>query len=413
MNLMLRENIRQALNSIRGNLLRASLTMLIIAFGIMAIVGVLTSIDGIKYYLSNSFSSLGSNTFKIQNRVSAIRIGGPGSNQRRYPSITLDETDEFRSRVKEDLTIAVNAMGTGATDARFRNLSTNKNIAVMGVDENYTVTEGYKIEEGRALTEDDIRNGRNTVVIGYELKTKLFPTSSPIGQWVTVGKHQYKIVGLIESKGSGFGPGSGDKIALIPYPTMLRHYPNPNRSFTISVFVAEPTRMPGIAAECEGIFRIVRKLKPADEINFGVNMSDSLVSQLMDNLRVLTLSATAIAIITLFGASIGLMNIMLVSVTERTREIGVRKSLGASKQHIMLQFLIEAITICQLGGIIGIGLGILIGNVISLLLGSGFIIPWLWMFMAFMVCFVVGIASGFYPARRAANLDPIESLRYE
>jgi putative ABC transport system permease protein len=413
MDLMLKENIRQALESVRNNLLRASLTIVIIALGIMAIVGVLTTIDGIKYFFSSSFGSLGSNTFRVQNRVAQIRFGGPGQNQKRYPSITLEEAMTFKEKMGDQAIINIFANGTQAAEARFKNLKTNKNIAVYGEEETCVITSGYEIEEGRSISREDVVNGRKVAVIGQELKTKLWPNTNPIDQYFTIGGSQYRVIGMFKTKGSGIGPGSGDKFIIIPLTTCIRDFSQPNRSFSIEVYTENPAYMPVLAEQAEGVFRLVRKLRPDQENNFGINMSDSLVNQLMDNLRTLTWSATAIAVITLLGASIGLMNIMLVSVTERTREIGVRKSMGASKQNILMQFLIEAVTICQLGGLLGVLIGIFIGNIISLLLGSGFIIPWLWIIVAFVVCFIVGVASGLYPARRAAAVDPIESLRYE
>lgn len=413
MNFMLRENILQAFESVRNNLVRAMLTIIVIMFGIMAIVGVLTTIDSVKFYFSNSFGALGSNTLKVQNRVSSIRMGGPGQGQKRYPPITLEQATALKEKLSELATVNITIGGTFAAEARYQNLKTNKNIAVVGQEETFLLTEGYEIAEGRSILREDVMNGRKIAVIGPELKTKLWPNENPIDKYFTIGGHQYRVVGIFKSKGTGIGAGSGDKVVCIPLTTLVRDFSTPNRSFTVSAYTENPAYLATIAAQAEGMFRLIRKLQPDQEINFGINMSDTLVNQLMDFFSILTITATAIAVITLLGASIGLMNIMLVSVTERTREIGVRKSLGASKNNILMQFLIEAITICQLGGILGVIFGILVGNIISLMLGSSFIIPWVWMIMAFFVCLLVGIASGIYPANRAAAVDPIESLRYE
>lgn len=408
---LLLENIRQALTSIRANALRASLTIMIIAFGILAIVGVLTAIDGIKYYFSTAFSNLGSNTYKIQNREPNISFGGNNQQKRMVP-ITLAQAQQFKEVMDNRAVIGINAFGAWGQTVRYQGNTTNPNVNVRGSDENFMVTEGYEIAEGRSFNAQDVAEGRDIAVIGYELKTKLFPNTTPIGKYIVVGKKRYRIIGLLKEKGSAFGS-DNDRRVVVPITTMLRDFPQDNRSFVISVYVDDPAKLPAAESEGEGQFRLIRKLKPGKPNNFAFFKSDGLVEQIMQNLQLLTASATAISIITLFGASIGLMNIMLVSVTERTREIGVRKALGASSQSILTQFLVEAITISILGGILGVILGLLMGNLIGLLLGSGFIFPVLYVMMGLVVCFVVGIASGIYPARRAAALDPIDALRYE
>ena len=410
---MFLENIRQAFASVRSNGLRSVLTMMIIAFGIMSMVGILTSIDGIKFWLRTSFSTLGANTFVIQNSPSNLRIGGK-RDRTVYPPITYDQARNFKARFQEDNLGIVNirATGSGMGVAQYQTNKTNNNIRILGTDENFLVVESYKIEAGRTINPSDVENNRKVTVIGYELKNKLFPYSSPIDKYITLNKQQYQVIGLLQEKGTAMGS-PGDKVAYIPVTTMNKDFPDNNRSFSVNVYVQEAKGILAAAEVAWSLFRITRKLRTTDNTNFSVVLSDSFVNDLMENLKILTLSSTIISIITLFGASIGLMNIMLVSVTERTMEIGVRKSMGATSKHILSQFLTEAITICQLGGMLGILFGIGMGFAVSKWLDAGFVIPWVWIIVGMIVCFIVGIASGLYPARRAANLNPIDSLRYE
>lgn len=410
---MIWENIRQALNAIRLNLLRAGITILIIAFGIMAIVGVLTSIDSIKYWMASSFTTLGANTFKIQNRQGNFRIGGSRAKRIQYPEITYQEAVQIKEKLQNlGIPANVHAVANQTGKAKYLNYVTNNNIAIKGTDENFLVVEGYKIAEGRSITQEDVEYGRNVVVIGSDVEEKIFPGINPLDKVITLDKRPYRVIGILEKRGTSFG-GSGDKVAIIPITSMRKSFIDPKRSYTINGYVENAEEIDYHIQVATGLFRVIRKLKPNEENNFVATKSDSFVESLMENLALLTLSATAIAMITLFGASIGLMNIMLVSVTERTKEIGLRKALGATQNHILFQFLIEAMVICQLGGILGALLGIGIGNLIGSFLGNEFIIPWNWVLLSIGICFVVGVISGLYPARKAAQLDPIEALRYE
>ncbi|GIV43042.1 MAG: ABC transporter permease [Bacteroidia bacterium] len=407
------ENIRQALHAIRSNLLRAGITILIIAFGIMAIVGVLTSIDSIKYWMASSFTTLGANTFKIQNRQGNFRIGGARTKRIQYPEITFLEASQIKEKLQNlGIPANINAVANQAGRAKYLNFVTNNNIAIKGTDENFLVVEGYKIAEGRSITQEDVEFGRNVVVIGHDVQEKIFPGIYPIDKMITLDKRPYRVIGVLEKRGTSFG-GGGDKVAIIPITSMRKSFIDTKRSYTVNAYVDNPEKIDYWMQVTTGLFRVVRKLKPNEENNFVIVKSDSFVESLMENLALLTLSATAIALITLFGASIGLMNIMLVSVVERTKEIGLRKALGATQNHILLQFLVEAVVICQLGGIVGTLMGIGMGNLIGYFLGNEFIIPWNWVLLSFAICFFVGVISGLYPARKAAQLDPIEALRYE
>ncbi|MCS6985341.1 MAG: ABC transporter permease [Leptospiraceae bacterium] len=407
------ENVRQALEAIAANRLRAFLTILIIATGIMAIVGVLTSIDGIKYWMRRTFSTLGANAFKIEHRATQVRIGGVQRERKKEnPVITYLQAKALAERLCSLATINIRAVGNFAAIVQYGSRKTNNNISVIGTDENFLAAQGYEVVLGRSLSMQDIEQRQAVAVIGHAVKEKLFPYGSPLNQIIQVDRHFYKVVGVLKEKGTAFGS-PGDKVCMIPITTLLKDYSEPNRSFTINVVVDNLHEMPTLIDQAVIAFRIIRHLKPRQPNNFEVVLSDSFVNNLLENLKILTLSATLIAAISLFGASVGLMNIMLVSVTERTMEIGLRKALGATRRQILFQFLTEAITIGQLGGILGIILGLAIGNVIGYWLQSGFLIPWLWIGLSFVICLGVGIISGIYPARKAALLDPIEALRYE
>lgn len=406
----------QSLEAVRTNLVRAGVTMFIIALGITSLVGVLTSIDGVKYWLSNSFSSLGTNTFRVLNNASGARRGGAGSQGIKSPPITFEEAMNFKEKFGDKAIVSLTGSGNFAGTVKHGSQKTNPNIQIIGTDENYLKVFRYDIDEGRNFSEDELVGGAKVIVIGSEIKKTLFPYGSPIGEKINVDNHIYKVIGVLSEIGTS-GSMGGDKIVLIPLETVRADFPSKGitgRSFSINVFVSRPEIMDYLMEEAKGIFRPIRKLSLEQNDNFEIARSDSFVTELMDNLRLLTVSATLIAIITLFGASIALLNVMLVSVTDRTKEIGIRKALGATRQNIMFQFLWEAILICQIGGIIGILLGMGAGNVVStVLMKSAFIIPWAWIGLGLLLCFIVGIISGIYPAWKAASVDPIDSLRYE
>ncbi|MCB2221080.1 MAG: ABC transporter permease [Bacteroidetes bacterium] len=407
------ENIKISLASIRSHWLRTILTVLIIAFGLMALVGILTSIDSLKYFLTENFTMMGANTFSIKNRSMRIQIGSRVKNARYFERISYDEAMSFKQNFDFPAYVSVHAFATHTATLKYKSEKTNPNVPVLGTDESYMYTSGNELEKGRNFTPNEVYYGSHVVILGQELEKKLFLNNEdPIGKIVSIGPGKYKVIGVLKLKGSSLGF-SGDNNCFLPLNNVRQYFSQPNRSYTINVMALNPEHLESAIGEATGLFRVIRKTPLGEENDFEIGKSDRLVSMMLDNLKYIRYAAIFIGAITLLGAAIGLMNIMLVSVTERTREIGVRKTTGATRRTIKNQFLAEAIVIAQLGGILGIIFGIVIGNIVSMLIGSSFIIPWIWIFTGFALCFVVAIASGYLPATKASRLDPIESLRYE
>jgi putative ABC transport system permease protein len=408
----IKENIKISLTAIKSQATRTTLTALIIAIGIMALVGTLTSIDAIKNSLTSSFSSMGSNSFTIRNSNMGIRMGGGSKKTKVYNSISYHDAILFKESFDYPALVSISNMVTPIGTLKFENEKTNPNITTMGVDENYLEVSGYKLKSGRNFGVQDLSQNNNICILGKEIEDKLFNDVDALDKFVRIGSTKYRVVGILEEKGSSMGFG-GDKICMIPISHAKQYYSTPKTSYTITVKVAGLEEMEAGIGQATGTMRNVRKDANGVENSFEITQSDSLSKTLFENLATIRWSAIIIGIITLLGAAIGLMNIMLVSVTERTREIGIRKSLGATSKDIQNQFLTEAIVICQLGGILGIFLGFLIGNLVGASMGGGIIIPWLWITVGFLVCFITGLLSGIYPAIKASKLDPIEALRYE
>lgn len=407
------ENVNVAVESIRGQWLRTILTMLIIAIGISALVGILTSIDGIRGSINSNFTSMGANTFTIRNKGSNVRIGNAGRRPRSYERIQYRQALQFKEQFAYPSLVSVSAMASFSAKLKRGAEATQPNINVMGCDDAYFAVSGYEIALGRNFSEHELRFGMPVIVLGAEVRDILFKqTEDPIGKQVLVGGYRYTVIGILAEKGSSMSFG-GDKTCMIPLTNARQNYLSGSTSFTVSVLAPGADRLDEAISEAVGAFRVTRGLTATEENNFEIIRSDNLSRILGDNLYQVQVAGLLIGIVTLMGAAIGLMNIMLVSVTERTREIGVRKALGATKAFIRLQFLVEAVVISIMGGAIGILLGIAIGNGVSSFIGGGFIIPWLWMTVGVVLCFVTGVVSGIYPAIKASNLDPIESLRFE
>ena len=407
------ENVRIAMKSIRTNLLRTILTVLIIAFGIMALVGILTAIDSIKLSLTESFSLMGANTFTIESRSMRVQIGNQKYRRKNHEFISHKQAQEFKDRYELPGRVSIWTRASGSAIVKYKSYKSNPNTSVLGVDEDYIFTAGYEIEKGRNFTASEIRENANIVLIGAEVARKAFVNNQdPLNRFISVGNGRYRVVGVLKSRGNSGSMGT-DRTCLIPYSNVRQYFSRPRMSYSINVMPGEPQLLDVSVSEAEGIFRRVRRLEARDETDFNITKSDQLAQMLLENMKMVTMAATIIGLITLMGAVIGLMNIMLVSVTERTKEIGTRKALGAKSVMIKRQFLYEAIVIGQMGALVGILLGIIMGNGVSLAIGSNFIIPWKWIITGIVLCFGVGIISGYFPAVKASKLDPILALRYE
>lgn len=422
----LRDTFSLAMRSISANRLRAGLTIFIIAFGIMALVGILTAIDSIQSSIYNSFASMGANGFSIRNREQRIRIGGPGnatrgttkkrkvrtSNQNKV--ITFQEAMAFKERYTFPALVSVSFRAGGNMTVYKDDKKTNPTVQVIGGDENYLALSNYELTMGRNFNKADIESGRNVAVLGSDVAKKLFGghPERAVNDNIRVGNVRYKVIGLLKEKGSS-NMMSADNVVITTVTSTRRVFNRPWASYQVNVNVDDVSRMDAAMGEATGVFRIIRKMDINEENNFYMSRSDSIAELLFRQLGTVTVGAALIGFITLFGSAIGLMNIMLVSVAERTREIGVNKAMGATGPAIRQQFVFEAIIISVMGGLLGVFLGMMLGNLMSLLLGSAFVVPWLWISMGIALCGMVGLISGIYPAIKASKLDPIVALRYE
>lgn len=407
------DNIILALTAVKGNLLRAFLTLMIIAFGIMALVGILTAVDGIQASLSNNFATMGANNFDIRKKGTGIQIGRRGRKAKTYTAITIDQALKFKERYAYPSTVSISTIALRDATIKAGKEKTNPTIQVMGGDENYLKIGGFDIDKGRNFSEQEVSSGRNVTIIGSAIAKKLFKKSkNAVNKVLKINNEKYKITGVLAEKGAS-SVFSSDNLVIIPLLKSRASYATNRTTYVTTVMANHAHDLDNAIAEATGLMRSIRRLKHTEEEDFDISTSDKLSGILIEQSQYVTSAATGIGIITLLGGAIGLMNIMLVSVTERTREIGISKALGAKRTTILTQFLVEAIVICQLGGLLGIFLGILAGNGVSLIINGPFIIPWLWIVGGILLCILVGLVSGLYPAMRAANVDPIESLRYE
>lgn len=423
----LKDSLALSWRNIRGNKLRTIITVTIIALGIFALILIITAIKAASNSLTSSFSTMGANSFSIRHRDRNIRFGGGRSepektsrkNLREKKSnigipITLDEAREFKERYHFPGTrVSIAMRGPSGLVVNFGSRKTNPDINVTGGDENYLDLNGYKIQYGRNLTHPEVESGRNVCLIGQAVAKKLFPDNlqKAVDATIHVDHIPYRVIGVLEEKSSSAFFNTG-KVVVTSYNSVRRMFAG-QFNYTLGVMVDDIKLMDMATGEATGVFRPIRKLEIKDSDNFFIDKSDSIAQALLTNLGFLEIGTIGIAFITLIGAAIGLMNIMLVAVNERTKEIGLVKALGGTRTAIRSQFLFESVIISLLGAIAGIISGILVGNIVALLLNTGFVLPWNWVFAGIAVCTIVGLAAGLYPAIKASRLDPIVALRYE
>lgn len=408
------ETFRQALSALRANLLRSILTLTIIAFGIMAVVGILTAIDAAIYSINSEFSALGANSIEIRRARVDRQARRSGAVVKRADPIAYEEAMDFKEAFGRRAVVSVSMRAAGNAVVKYGDLETTPTSSVQGVDAEYFRVKSYDLVAGRTITPREARTGASIAVVGYDIVERLFRgrPERALGRQVTVGPLRLNIVGVLEEEGQSSGGGSA-KVVLVPLATARNVYASAKTDYGIVAALPAVADLESGRNDAIGAMRAARGLGPRDANDFDLVTSDSLVEDIRENTAKLQAGAIAIGAMTLLGAAIGLMNIMLVSVSERTREIGIVKALGASRSVILSQFLTEAVLITQLGGVFGILIGIAMGNIVTLLAGGEFLVPWNWIAISFVVCFFTGLLSGLYPAVKAARLDPIESLRYE
>jgi putative ABC transport system permease protein len=416
-----------AFRTVRGNKLRTGITVAIIAFGIMALVGINTAIDAMKQKFTESFSSMGANGFTIHYKQYNVNFGGnnevkkekKGARKEKKSNtgkpITKEQAEEFKERFNYPAKIALTFQGARDAVVSLGDKKTNPTVRINGGDDNFTELNGYSLAAGREMSNIDIKSGRNVCIIGSDIASKFFGENpdKPLEKIIKINSIPYRVIGTLESKGSTLGF-SWDNMILTSYNNVRRFFnSNQNASFNIAVKVNDVKNVDAAISESEGIFRPIRKLAITEDNNFAIDKSDFFVDLLLKQLGLITGAAVAIGMITLIGAAIGLMNIMLVSVTERTKEIGLIKAIGGKQKSVRRQFLYEAITISVMGAVFGIILGVIVGNLFSLVLNTGFVLPVNWLFYGIGICFITGLLAGLYPAYKAGRLNPIEALRYE
>jgi len=412
---LFKENVKIALGSIRTQLLRTILTIIIITIGITALVGILTVVAAFENNLNSTFASMGSNTFNINQYKTQLRgNGGINKIEKINPIITYPEAKAFKEKYSYPLTqTSLSFIATSSAEVKFENQKTDPEISVLGIDEYFLANSGLEVTQGRNFNPFDISNNVYYCIVGSDFVSKgLLKDVNPIGKIISIRGAKFKVIGVLKEKGSTFG-NSQDLRIMIPIQVARSLFSAPNINYSLSTMIQKTELLDDAIDNAIFTMRKIKKLNPVEEDNFGVSRSDDLVNRIASITGFLGVSAWLIGIITILGSSIALMNIMIVSVTERTREIGVRKALGAKKSAIAFQFFIETITVGQIGGIFGILFGILVGYGISSLLNLAFVTPWQAIFAAFATSFFVGLVSGLYPAIKASQLDPIEALRYE
>jgi len=415
-------------NTVKSNRLRTAITVVIMALGIMALIAIITAVETVNQSLTKSFSTMGANAFSLRFKERTVRFGGGGNrgdtkktnrNARAKASsegkpITYDEARGFKQRFNFPAIVGIALPGPGGIIVNTDTKKTNPDVRIVGGDENYLELNGYELAAGRNFTEPDVESGSSLCVIGNAIAQKLYGdnTLKAMDKIITVANNKYRVIGVLKDKGSSAFL-NADKVVITTYNNIRKIFGTNDKSYNVAIMVNDLKMIDVAVGEAKGVFRQVRKLDIKEDENFYIDKSDSIAQSLMKNLGFLRYATMAIAWITLIGSAIGLMNIMLVAVNERTKEIGLIKSLGGKASEIRAQFLWESIIISIMGAVVGILIGVLLGNIVAIILKTGFVVPWLWVIISVVVCSLVGLMAGLYPAYKASKLDPITALRYE
>ena len=423
-----RDSLQLSWKNVKGNKLRTAITVIIMALGIFALILIITAITAASNSLTSSFSTMGANSFSIRYKDRNINFGGgrkaadvtKKSSLREKKSkmgmvITYDQAREFKERFNfPGSKVGIALRGPASVVVNTSRRKTNPDVNVLGGDENYLELNGYSIKTGRNFTLTEIQTGRNVCMLGSGVASKLFPENieKAIDAVVNVDQIPYRVIAVLEDKGSSAFFNTS-RVVVTPFNNVRRLSGSASSTYTVAAMVNDLKLMPIATGEAEGTFRAIRKLDVKEESNFFIDKSDSIAQSLLKNLGFLEKGTIGIAFITLIGAAIGLMNIMLVAVNERTKEIGLSKALGCTAKDVRSQFLFESVLISLMGAAAGILAGILVGNLVALFLKTGFVVPWAWVIAAVLVCSLVGLVAGLYPAYKASKLDPIVALRYE
>ncbi|MEY3209015.1 MAG: hypothetical protein RL064_1046 [Bacteroidota bacterium] len=424
----IQDSFSLAWRTIKSNKLRTSITVAIIAFGIMALIGIITAISAMNQSLKENFSFMGANAFSIRYKEMNTRMGGGNSDeafakikkgQKEKKSnldkpIKIEEAAYFKEKFGFGRAqVSVSRRAGGNNEINYKEKKTNPQVTLWGADENYIEVSGFQLAAGRNLNAVDLETGRNVCIIGSNVAAKLF-TNKPnnsIDKVILVQGKPYRVIGLLKEKGSSAMMRLDD--IVITSVKNVRQYSNLSPSYNIGVMVNNVTELEPAIGESTEQMRKARRLIPSEQDNFVIDKSDKFAEMFIGFLAGISGAAGAIGMITLIGAAIGLMNIMLVAVNERTREVGLIKAIGGKRKDIRLQFLFESVLISLLGAFFGILLGVLVGNIFSVVLNTGFVIPWMWVIIGIVICSFVGLAAGIYPAMKASALNPIDALRYE
>lgn len=406
----LSEILKLALGSLSANKLRSSLTMLGIAVGVFSVIGVMTVISGLRGQIESGLNVLGANSFQFS-KYPAVNFSDPRQRFANRRDITFAQASRFKEAMGDDAQVSLMVRRPGRR-VTYSERRTNPNVILGGADENFITSRNYEIAAGRNLGPDDVEFGRQVVVLGSEIVERLFPNEEALGRVVRIDGQNYTVVGLMAPKGSSFGQ-SQDNFAIVPITQWLETYGRGWRSISINVQAPNQAALAEVQEIAVGAMRLVRGLDPEDPNDFEIFSNESLIEAFNNIASVVAIGAFVISAIALLASGVGVMNIMLVSVTERTKEIGIRKSIGAKKKNILSQFLIEAVLLSLVGGLAGIAVGVIGGNLVAISLNATAVFPWAWAFTGLVVCSGIGILFGFYPAWKAAGLDPIEALRFE